>query len=54
MRGYFTIRRGRTKLTSDKQHRYMHFMKLDHTHHMSNGDIIRHRWEKGKFIRTKR
>ena len=52
MRGYFTTHRGKVKLTSDKQHRFMHHFKLDHTHHLPSGEISRHRWSKGKFINT--
>ncbi len=55
MKGYFTTHRGKVKLTSDKQHKYMHVYHLDHTHYLPDGGISRHRWNKeGKFIKTKK
>lgn len=29
---YSTIKRGKVKVTSDKQHKLLHFRKLPHTH----------------------
>lgn len=55
MKGYFTTHQGKEILTSDKQHKFLHTHKLDHTHYLPNNTIIRHRFdEKGNLIKEKR
>jgi len=53
----YTTKRGRVHLHSEKQHRYMHFKKLDHTHH-EEGKEVRETFPQGKLkkrtYRTKR
>jgi hypothetical protein len=46
----FTTRKGRTLLTSEKQHGFMHARHFDHTHLMKDGSRVRHRWDNGKLI----
>ena len=42
---YSTVKRGKVKVTSQKQHRLLHGRKLPHTHvYQKDGKIVRERW----------